>query len=381
MTSPAEDCIPRRCSNRADDPRTARAGKALSRHACAEAGRPRLSRRRNPRHRRRKRRRQIHADQASDRRHAAHVRRGLLGRRAGRARHSARGDGAAASTPCIRKWCCAATCPSRPTCSSATKNVRYGLLQQRAMVRDAQKILDDLGFNLPAHVMLGDLTIGQQQLIATARATMRGTKFLIFDEPTAYLTRKEADQLFALIRRLKSEGVTIVYISHRMEEVFELADRVSVLRDGTYVGTRNIDETNDAELVRDDDQPLDRADLSQGKLRRSAPMILETRDLSGKGFEDVSMTRARRRNRRPLWADRRRPQRIRHHALRTPRRSRRATSTGRARRSTIRSEHDAMRARHGAGARKPPRPGPLPQPAGRAQHQPADLQAHQQATC
>ena len=69
--------------------------------------------------------------------------------------------------------------------------------------------------------MLGDLTIGQQQLIATARATVRGTKFLIFDEPTAYLTRKETDQLFTLIRRLKGEGVTIIYISHRMEEVFE----------------------------------------------------------------------------------------------------------------------------------------------------------------
>ncbi|TIX59092.1 MAG: sugar ABC transporter ATP-binding protein, partial [Mesorhizobium sp.] len=105
------------------------------------------------------------------------------------------------------------------------ENSRFGILQQRAMVKDAQKIIDGLGFDLPAHVMLGDLTIGQQQLIAAARATVRGTKFLIFDEPTAYLTRKEADQLFTLIRRLKGEGVTIIYISHRMEEVFELADR------------------------------------------------------------------------------------------------------------------------------------------------------------
>ena len=118
--------------------------------------------------------------------------------------------------------------------------------------------------------LLGDLTIGQQQLIAAARATMRGTKFLIFDEPTAYLTRKEADQLFTLIRRLKGEGVTIIYISHRMEEVFELADRVSVLRDGTLVGTRNIAETNDAELVTDDDQPLDRAGLPQGDIHARA---------------------------------------------------------------------------------------------------------------
>jgi ribose transport system ATP-binding protein len=169
------------------------------------------------------------------------------------------------------------------------ETVRYGLLQQRAMVRDAQKIIDDLGFDLPARALLGDLTIGQQQLIAAARATVRGTKFLIFDEPTAYLTRKEADQLFALIRRLKAEGVTIIYISHRMEEVFELADRVSVLRDGTYVGTRDIGETDEAELVRlminrSIEQIYHKERFTPGKT------ILETRALSGKGFENVSMT-------------------------------------------------------------------------------------------
>ena len=169
------------------------------------------------------------------------------------------------------------------------ENVRYGILQQRAMVRDAQKIINDLGFNLPAHVTLGDLTIGQQQLIAAARATTRGTKFLIFDEPTAYLTRKEADQLFALIRRLKGEGVTIIYISHRMEEVFELADRVSVLRDGTYVGTRNITETDDAELVR---MMINRSieQVYHKETFTFGPTIVETKNLSGKGFEDVSMS-------------------------------------------------------------------------------------------
>jgi ribose transport system ATP-binding protein len=169
------------------------------------------------------------------------------------------------------------------------ENVRYGILQQRAMVRDAQKILDDIGFHLPAHVTLGDLTIGQQQLVAAARATVRGTKFLIFDEPTAYLTRKEADQLFALIRRLKAENVTIVYISHRMEEVFELADRVSVLRDGTYVGTRNIKETDDAELVR---MMINRSieQVYHKETFAFGPTIIEARNLSGRGFEDISMS-------------------------------------------------------------------------------------------
>ncbi|HVX80248.1 MAG TPA: ATP-binding cassette domain-containing protein, partial [Devosiaceae bacterium] len=129
------------------------------------------------------------------------------------------------------------------------EKVKWGLLQKREMNRAAQALLEDMGFNLPAGEVLGNLTIGQQQLVATARAALRGTKFLIFDEPTAYLTRQEAAQLFALIRRLRDQGVTIVYISHRLEEVFELADRVSVLRDGAVVGTRNINETDENELV------------------------------------------------------------------------------------------------------------------------------------
>ncbi len=164
-----------------------------------------------------------------------------------------------------------------------------GLLQSRRMIKDAQKILDDLGFALPAHVMLSSLTIGQQQLIATARAATRGTQFLIFDEPTAYLTRQEAAQLFALIRRLKADGVTCVYISHRMEEIFELADRVSVLRDGTLVGTRLVSETNESELI----ALMINRSIEQIYHKDTFPIgapILETRGLSGQGFEDVSLT-------------------------------------------------------------------------------------------
>jgi ribose transport system ATP-binding protein len=168
------------------------------------------------------------------------------------------------------------------------EQVSRGLLKDRAMVREAQKILDDLGFALPAHVVLSSLTIGQQQLIATARAASRGTQFLIFDEPTAYLTRQEAAQLFALIRRLKKQGVTIVYISHRMEEIFELADRVSVLRDGTLVGTRRVAETNETELI---GLMINRS-IEQIYHKDTFPIgapILETRHLSGPGFSDVSL--------------------------------------------------------------------------------------------
>ncbi|MEZ2131180.1 MULTISPECIES: sugar ABC transporter ATP-binding protein [unclassified Sinorhizobium] len=166
---------------------------------------------------------------------------------------------------------------------------RYGLMRKKQMEKMAQAVLDDLGFGLPAAALLSSLTIGQQQLVATARAAMRGTQFLIFDEPTAYLTRQESAQLFKLIRRLQGEGVTIVYISHRMEEVFEIADRVSVLRDGTHVGTRMIGETNEAELIalminRTIEQIYHKEEIPIGET------ILDVRGLSGPGFENVSLS-------------------------------------------------------------------------------------------
>ena len=168
------------------------------------------------------------------------------------------------------------------------EKVRFGLLQQREMVREAQKILDEIGFKLPAPALLSSLTIGQQQLVATARASTRGTRFLIFDEPTAYLTRQEAAQLFALIGRLKAKGVTIVYISHRLEEVFQLADRVSILRDGALVSTQRVSETTEEKLIagmiaRTIEQIHYKEKIAFGE------EILRTEKLTGKGFEDVSV--------------------------------------------------------------------------------------------
>ena len=168
------------------------------------------------------------------------------------------------------------------------ERARFGLLRNRAMQRAAQKMLDDIGFALPAGALLSSLTIGQQQLVATARAANRGTRFLIFDEPTAYLTRQEAAALFRLIRRLKSEGVTIVYISHRLEEVFELADRVSVLRDGALVGTKRIAETHESALIA---MMINRS-IEQIHYKETIPFgaeILRAENLSGRGFREVSL--------------------------------------------------------------------------------------------
>jgi ribose transport system ATP-binding protein len=169
------------------------------------------------------------------------------------------------------------------------ESTRAGLLDNRTMLREGQKLLDELGFDLPAGAILSSLTIGQQQLVATARAERRGARFLIFDEPTAYLTRQEAAALFKLIRRLKANGVTIVYISHRLEEVFELCDRVSILRDGALVGTRRISETNENDLIalminRSIDQIYHKDKVAFGQT------ILATDKLSGRGFDNVSVS-------------------------------------------------------------------------------------------
>jgi ribose transport system ATP-binding protein len=168
------------------------------------------------------------------------------------------------------------------------EKVRFGLLQHREMVREGQKILDEIGFKIAAAALLGSLTIGQQQLVATARAATRGTRFLIFDEPTAYLTRQETAQLFALIDRLKAKGVTIVYISHRLEEVFKLADRVSILRDGQLVSTQRVSETNEEKLI----TGMIARTIEQIHYKEKIDFgdeILRSEKLTGKGFEDVSL--------------------------------------------------------------------------------------------
>ena len=169
------------------------------------------------------------------------------------------------------------------------EDCQLGFVRERAMVGAAEALLDDLGFDLSAAATLESLTIGQQQLVAVARAESRGIKFLIFDEPTAYLARQEVEQLFRLIRGLNERGVTIVYISHRLEEVFELADRVSVLRDGRHVVTRRLGDTNEAELIRD----MAGRDIED--VRHKQPMtlgapVLEVAGFGGDGFRDISLT-------------------------------------------------------------------------------------------
>lgn len=125
-----------------------------------------------------------------------------------------------------------------------------GVVDRAAMIERARGILAELGtsFN-PAHLVEG-LSLAQRQLVEVAKALSLDARILVMDEPTSALTERETRALFAVIRRLTARGVAIVYISHRLEDVFELGDRVTVLRDGRHVATRDIRGTDRRELVR-----------------------------------------------------------------------------------------------------------------------------------
>ena len=125
-----------------------------------------------------------------------------------------------------------------------------GVIDQRRLMADAQKILDDLGVAIDARAVVNRLSVAQRQMVEVAKALSLDARVLIMDEPTSALTAQEIKELFATIARLKARGVALAYISHRMEELFAIGDRVTVLRDGRHVATKSIAETSMPELVR-----------------------------------------------------------------------------------------------------------------------------------
>jgi len=127
---------------------------------------------------------------------------------------------------------------------------RAGQVDRAAMRAGCQAVLDRLGTPFDADTTVAGLSIAEQQLVEIARALHAESKILVLDEPTTALSARETERLFGLIRQLRSEGIALIYISHRMAEIYELADRVAVLRDGGYVGTLSRDELNPDALVK-----------------------------------------------------------------------------------------------------------------------------------
>ena len=122
-------------------------------------------------------------------------------------------------------------------------------ISQKKMTETAKDYLRAIGADIDVMRRLGDLTIGQQQMVQIAGAVGRGARILIFDEPTSSLSQAECERLFELIRRLQADGVTAIYVSHRMPEIFQLCDTITVLRDGQLVDTKPAAEVDESTLV------------------------------------------------------------------------------------------------------------------------------------
>jgi ribose transport system ATP-binding protein len=128
---------------------------------------------------------------------------------------------------------------------------KMGLVDRNKLNRETQKMLDEVGLDkISPKTPIYQLGIAQMQLVEIARALSAESKVLILDEPTATLTTKEIDRLFEIIKRLKQSGVTIIYISHRLQEIFEIGDRVTVLRNGEKVDTCQTSEVTISEIVK-----------------------------------------------------------------------------------------------------------------------------------
>ncbi|MGH3098765.1 MAG: sugar ABC transporter ATP-binding protein, partial [Streptosporangiales bacterium] len=166
---------------------------------------------------------------------------------------------------------------------------RFGIVDHRTMRQQAQDVLDGAGLALDAAATVGELSVAQRQLVEIAKALSLDARFLIMDEPTAVLSRTEVATLYRLIRGLTREGVGVVFISHLLDEVAEIGDRVTVLRDGRKVGevaaTAEVDDLVRMMVGRPLDQQYPPRTANPGEQQ------LEVRGLSRKGvFSDVSFT-------------------------------------------------------------------------------------------
>jgi len=172
------------------------------------------------------------------------------------------------------------------------RRTKAGLLDKKKTLRQTAELFKKYNINnVPAHAIVSDLSTAQRQLTEIVKAVSSDPEIIIFDEPTSSLTKLEVVSLFEIIEEFKSRGAGIIYISHRMEEIFEITDRVTVLRDGEYVGTRNTKETHVDEIVsmmvgreKEIYKAEDKRDKTKGEV------VLELKDVSDKTmFKDMNL--------------------------------------------------------------------------------------------
>ncbi len=168
---------------------------------------------------------------------------------------------------------------------------RKGLvIDDRKMIEDSRALFAHIGVNIDPTAKLGTLTVGKQQMVEIAKAISRDCKLLVLDEPTAALTQPEVEELFKIMRELQEKNIGMIYISHRMDEINRISDRVTVMRDGEYVGTVNTADVTKDDIVK---MMVGRAVFGDKKEHSNcppdAPVVLEVRHLNaGKEVRDVS---------------------------------------------------------------------------------------------
>ena len=165
---------------------------------------------------------------------------------------------------------------------------RFGFVRWTAMHEEAQKVFDAMGVKIDTRRLVGQISIGMQQIVEIGKALSLHSKVLIMDEPTSALSEKEVDHLYKIVEGLRARGVTIIFISHKLTEVFRIAERIIVLRDGALVGDEPRESTTRDQVVR---LMVGRqvSDLYPERHGSVGAPILEARGLRRRGvFEDIS---------------------------------------------------------------------------------------------
>jgi len=166
----------------------------------------------------------------------------------------------------------------------------FGVLDTKAMKEQAKTALDRLGVDISVDTLVGSLSVGRQQTIEIAKSLMNKTQVLIMDEPTAALSENEIAKLFKIIDSLREQGVAIIYISHRMEEIFEISNRLTVMRDGLTINTYETSETDVKQIVHDM-VGRDMGDFYPERKSEFGKELLSVKGLnSGDTFKDIDFS-------------------------------------------------------------------------------------------
>lgn len=128
--------------------------------------------------------------------------------------------------------------------------IKNGMIQWKKMNEEATKLLEQLNADFKATDEMGALSVAQQQMVEIAKALSTNARIIILDEPTAALTKNESEELYRIVDKLKEDGVSIIFISHRFEDMYRLASRITVFRDSQYIGTYNVDGITNADLIK-----------------------------------------------------------------------------------------------------------------------------------